>query len=376
MQTAGRRKLAPGDFVLILLTLGLVIFGIIMVFSASYYWSIDKTGSPYHFLIRDIFWAVSGFALLLFASVFDYHKYERFAPWLLAASFILLALVLTPLGREVNGATRWIGIGPITLMPGEIAKPCAILFTSWFLSVKPGRILSLTQGVLPLLAIAVAYGAIIMMQPNMSTAMTVIFIIFAIMFVAGLNYRYLIVAFGLAGAGIFGLIFSDPDGYRLKRFTSFTDPFKDALGDGYQVVQSLLALGSGGILGLGLGKSVQKNLYLPEPQNDFILAIIGEELGYAGMICLILVYMLLVWRGIRVAMEAPDKFGMLLATGITAMIAIQVMLNIAVVTSSMPATGVTLPFISYGGNALWIFMFSMGVLLNISRHRKRTDITK
>ena len=376
MQAAGRKKLAPGDFILILLTLGLVIFGVIMVFSASYYWSIDKTGSPYHFLIRDVFWAVSGFAIMLFATVFDYHRYSKYAPWLLGISILLLLLVLTPLGREVNGATRWIGVGPITLMPGEIAKPSAILFTAWFLSVKPGRIMSFTHGILPLLLIALGFAALIMMQPNMSTAMTVVFIIVAMMFVAGLSYKYLVAAMVLGGVGIFGLIFSDPDGYRLKRFTSFTDPFADALGDGYQVVQSLLALGSGGILGLGLGKSVQKNLYLPEPQNDFILAIIGEELGYVGMILLMLAYMLLVWRGIKVAMDAPDRFGMLLASGITAMIAIQVMLNIAVVTSSMPATGVTLPFISYGGNALWIFMFSMGVLLNISRHRRRTDIPK
>ena len=341
-----------------------------MVFSASYYWSIDKTGSPYHFLIRDIVWAVTGFGLMIFATVYDYHKYKKYAKVALGVSFILLVLVLTPLGVTINGATRWIGLGPITLMPGEIAKPCAILFIAWFLSERPERILSLTRGVLPCVGIAVFYGGIIMMQPNMSTAMTVVFIILTMMFVAGLSYKYLVAALALGGVGIFGLIFSDPDGYRLKRVTSFTDPFKDALGDGYQVVQSLLALGSGGVFGLGLGKSVQKNLYLPEPQNDFILAIIGEEMGFVCVILLILAYMLLIWRGIKVAMDAPDRFGMLLATGITSMIAIQVMMNIAVVTSSMPATGVTLPFISYGGNALWMFMFCMGVLLNISRHRR------
>ena len=307
---------------------------------------------------------------MLFAMVFDYHRYKKYAKWVMIGSFFLLALVLTPLGIEINGATRWIGVGPITLMPGELAKPAAILFTAWFLSEDPGRILSLKRGILPLVGMAVGYGALIMFQPNMSTAMTVVFIILAMLFVAGMSYKYLIAAIALGGVGIFGLIFTDKDGYRLKRFMSFTDPFKDALGDGYQVVQSLLALGSGGIFGLGLGKSVQKNLYLPEPQNDFILAIIGEEMGYVSMILLMLAYMLLVWRGIKVAMDAPDRFGMLLASGITAMIAIQVVLNIAVVTSSMPATGVTLPFISYGGNALWMFMFCMGVLLNISRHRR------
>ena len=359
-------RLGPGDFLLLVLTFILVAFGVIMVFSASYYSSISKDGNPYYYLIRDIIWVISGSVIMVATMVIDYRVYKKFAPYLMVISLILLALI-KPFGIEVNGAKRWLGFGPVTIMPGEIAKICVIIFVAWFLSVKPERIRQLTKGILPLLGLAALYGLLVMMQPNMSTAVTIVAIIIIMMFVAGMNYRYL---FGILGLGIVGglaIIFVG-GGYRLNRATSFTDPFSDSLGNGYQVAQSLLALGSGGLFGMGLGKSVQKTLYLPEPQNDFILAIIGEELGYIGIIVLMLVYILMIWRCIKVSLDAPDRFGMLLGTGITTMIAIQVVMNIAVVTSSMPATGVTLPFVSYGGNALWMFMGAMGILINISRH--------
>ncbi len=191
------------------------------------------------------------------------------------------------------------------------------------------------------------------------------------MFVAGLELKWLGFAVIAGGAAGVFLVFSDSDGYRLARAVSFLKPFADPLGDGYQVCQSLLALGSGGLLGVGLGKSIQKNLYLPEPQNDFIIAIIGEELGFVGILILMAAYMVLIWRCIHVCINAPDRFSMLLASGITAMLAIQVILNIAVVTSSMPPTGVILPFVSYGGNALLIFTGAMGIMLNISRNSIR-----
>ena len=256
-------------------------------------------------------------------------------------------------------------------MPGEIAKMGAILFVAWFLSEDTGRIKSLTRGILPLLGVAALYGALIIMQPNLSTAITVCGIIIAMMLVAGLKWRYVITAGGIGAAGILGILLFMRDTYWYSRLTSFTDPFSDPLNTGYQAVQSLLALGSGGLFGVGLGKSVQKNLYLPEPQNDFILAIIGEELGFAGVLLLIVLYCLFLWRGMHVAINAPDQFGLLLASGIVLMVAIQVILNIAVVTSSMPPTGINLPFISYGGNALLIFMFAAGVLINISRHEPK-----
>ena len=361
-------KLKSGDFWLMLFTLMLVLFGLIMVFSASYYSSISQDGNPYSYLVRHGAWVVFGLVAMAFGALFDYRKYKKWALPILIVSVILLVLVLTPLGQTTNGATRWIKVGPVTLMPGEIAKIAAIIFVAWFLSEDASRIKSLKRGILPLLGIIAVYGALIVKQPNLSTAITVCGIIIAMMLVAGLKWRYVATAGGIGVVGILSIVIFMKDTYWYNRLTSFTDPFQDALGDGYQAVQSLLALGSGGLFGVGLGKSVQKNLYLPEPQNDFILAIIGEELGYIGVLLLIALYCLFIWRGIHIALTAPDQFGLLLASGIVLMVAIQVILNIAVVTSSMPPTGINLPFISYGGNALLIFMFSAGVLLNISRH--------
>ncbi len=361
-------KLKSGDFWLMLFTLMLVLFGLIMVFSASYYSSISQDGNPYSYLVRHGAWVVFGLVAMAFGALFDYRKYKKCALPILIVSVILLVLVLTPLGQTTNGATRWIKVGPVTLMPGEIAKIAAIIFVAWFLSEDASRIKSLKRGILPLLGIIAVYGALIVKQPNLSTAITVCGIIIAMMLVAGLKWRYVATAGGIGVVGILSIVIFMKDTYWYNRLTSFTDPFQDALGDGYQAVQSLLALGSGGLFGVGLGKSVQKNLYLPEPQNDFILAIIGEELGYIGVLLLIALYCLFIWRGIHIALNAPDQFGLLLASGIVLMVAIQVILNIAVVTSSMPPTGINLPFISYGGNALLIFMFSAGVLLNISRH--------
>ena len=361
-------KLKSGDFWLMLFTLMLVLFGLIMVFSASYYSSISQDGNPYSYLVRHGAWVVFGLVAMAFGALFDYRKYKKWALPILIVSVILLVLVLTPLGQTTNGATRWIKVGPVTLMPGEIAKIAAIIFVAWFLSEDASRIKSLKRGILPLLGIIAVYGALIVKQPNLSTAITVCGIIIAMMLVAGLKWRYVATAGGIGVVGILSIVIFMKDTYWYNRLTSFTDPFQDALGDGYQAVQSLLALGSGGLFGVGLGKSVQKNLYLPEPRNDFILAIIGEELGYIGVLLLIALYCLFIWRGIHIALNAPDQFGLLLASGIVLMVAIQVILNIAVVTSSMPPTGINLPFISYGGNALLIFMFSAGVLLNISRH--------
>ena len=361
-------KLKSGDLWLMRFTLMLVLFGLIMVFSASYYSSISQDGNPYSYLVRHGAWVVFGLVAMAFGALFDYRKYKKWALPILIVSVILLVLVLTPLGQTTNGATRWIKVGPVTLMPGEIAKIAAIIFVAWFLSEDASRIKSLKRGILPLLGIIAVYGALIVKQPNLSTAITVCGIIIAMMLVAGLKWRYVATAGGIGVVGILSIVIFMKDTYWYNRLTSFTDPFQDALGDGYQAVQSLLALGSGGLFGVGLGKSVQKNLYLPEPQNDFILAIIGEELGYIGVLLLIALYCLFIWRGIHIALNAPDQFGLLLASGIVLMVAIQVILNIAVVTSSMPPTGINLPFISYGGNALLIFMFSAGVLLNISRH--------
>lgn len=362
------KRLRQCDFTVLLLVVILVIFGVVIVFSASYYNSINYSGTSYTYLRKQLFFALTGAALMYVTSVVDYHLYRRFDWVLLILSVVLLVLLFTPLGVTTNGATRWLRMGPLSIMPGEVAKVAAILFTASFFADEPNRVLSLKRGVLPMAALMALLGTLIIKQPNLSTAITVVGIIAGMMFLSGLQWRYLIGAFALGGGGL--LILSQTGTYWGDRLTSFTDPFRDAQGDGFQAVQSLLALGTGGLFGLGLGKSVQKNLYLPEPQNDFILAIIGEELGLVGVLILMLVFVLLVWRCSMVAINAPDQFGMLLAGGVTLMIGIQVVLNVAVVTSSMPPTGIALPFVSYGGNALWIFMGMAGVVLNISRQSR------
>lgn len=354
------------DFALIFIVTLLVIFGIIMVFSSSYYYALAKKGDAYYFLKRDLIWAFIGFVAMIITSNINYKFYKKLGPFAFILSIVLLLLIFTPLAKDINGAKRWLGVGPITVMPGEIAKLCVIIFIAWFLSNKPDRIKSFTQGVLPLLLVIGTYFALIILQPNLSTAVTISMIIVAIMFAAGMKIKHLI---GLIITGVLGIVMMiiiEP--YRMNRLTSFLDPFADPMKSGYQVIQSLLALGSGGLFGVGLGRSIQKTLYLPEPQNDFIFAIIGEEVGFIGCIALIICFMLLIWRGIHIAINAPDLFSTLVAVGITSMVAIQVVINIAVATSSMPPTGIALPFISWGGNSLVLFMASIGVLLNISKH--------
>ena len=356
-----------GDLWIVLFTVMLVVFGTVMIFSASYYKSISEAGDPYVYLKKQAIWAMVGFVAMGVFSKIDYHIWGRMYKPITVLCFILLGLIFTPLGLEANGATRWIGIGPFTVMPGELSKFGLIMFITGYFSKHPKWATDFWRGILPVVFVGGGYAALIMGQPNMSTAFTVIFIAAGMLFVSGARMAHLGMLAGAAGVAGVALIMLDTDGYRFARFTSFLDPFADALGNGWQVVQSLLAMGTGGLTGRGLGNSIQKNLYLPEPQNDFILAIIGEELGFIGIVGMMAVFMALVWRGCHVAMNAKDYMGMMMAAGITIMIGIQVVLNIAVVTSSFPPTGIILPFVSYGGNALVIFMGAMGILLNISK---------
>ena len=354
------------DFLLLAAATALVIYGVVMVFSSSYYIALNREGNPFYYLFRQIFFAGTGFVGMYIMSKFDYHKLVRLTIPVMAFALVLLILVIAGFGRTVNNATRWIAVGPLTIMPGEFAKVAVILFVAGFIARDHRRVYSFTKGILPVALVTGVYAVLIIRQPNLSTALTVLGIAFGMLFLAGLQWRYLMAIIASMFAGVLGLAYFGYEHW-MNRLTSFWDPFKDALGDGFQVVQSLLALGTGGFLGLGLGKSVQKNLYLPEPMNDFILSIIGEELGLLGVFLLMALFMLFIWRCFKIAMHAPDRYGMLLSGGIAIMIAIQVIMNVAVVTSSMPPTGVALPFISYGGNALWICMGATGVVLNISR---------
>ena len=356
------------DSVIFYTTMTLVFIGIIMVFSASFVQSAFKHGDSYYFLKRNVIYATLGFISMIIMSNLDYRFWKKNAKVIGIVSVILLLLVLTPLGIKANGARRWLGFGAFTIQPAEIAKFATIIITAKFIEKRYDDMKSLIKGVIPLLLVPGLFFALIMLQPNMSTAGTIILVTFVMIFVAGLNMKFVIAMFG-SGIGLF-LLLALTSEYRLKRILSFLDPFQDPLGNGYQVIQGLYALGSGGLFGMGLGKSQQKWFYIPEPQNDFIFAIIGEELGLIGCAIVIMLFVILVYRCVRIALNCKDIFTCMVVIGIGAQIGIQAALNIAVATSSMPVTGVALPFISYGGTSLIIFMSAVGIVLNISKHVK------
>ncbi|MDU4935308.1 MAG: stage V sporulation protein E [Peptostreptococcaceae bacterium] len=356
------------DSVVFYTTMTLVFIGIIMVFSASYIQAAFKHHDAFYFLKRNVVYAVLGFIGMMIMSRVEYTFWKKNATKIGIIAVVLLVLVLTPLGIEANGAKRWLGVGGATIQPAEIAKFACILITAKLIEKRYDNIKSLTKGVLPLLIVPGTFFILIMGQPNMSTAGTIILVTFVMLFVAGMNMKFVYTMIALGIAAFAGLVISAP--YRLDRVTSFLDPFKDPLGSGYQVIQSLYAIGSGGLFGLGLGKSKQKYFYIPEPQNDFIFAIIGEELGLIGCIVVMMLFLILVYRCIRIALKCSDIFSCMVVIGIGAQIGIQAALNIAVATSSMPATGVALPFISMGGTSLTILMGAVGIVLNISKHVK------
>ena len=348
------------------LVLALSLFGVVMVFSASYYTSLSKYGYAYEYLKQDAMWVGLGWIAFIFFAHFDYH-FLKLAAWpALGAGLVLLLLLFTPLGVTLNNATRWLDFGFFTVMPGEIIKFSLIIWIAMFLGNDPEKIKH-KEGWLPILGILVVVLVLIVKQPNMSTAGIIAILVAGMMFVAGFRLYWLGLFGGLGIAGFVGFILTPKGAYMLQRVHTFFNPFEDELGSGYQVVQSLLALGSGGVTGVGLGKSIQKALYLPEPMNDFITAIIGEELGFIGLIVMMAAYILLIWRCCRIALRARDYYGMLLASGVTILLGTQVILNIAVVSASFFPTGVVLPFITLGGNATLIFLSLMGILFNISK---------
>lgn len=362
------KRIGPMDFPLMITTLLLVLIGVVAVFSASFYSSISESGSPYGFAIKQVVFAIIGLICMLLSTKMNYHVWRTFSMPILGISFFLLFIVIAGAGSTVNGATRWIRIFGFSLMPGEISKFSMIIATAAYISAKPSRI-NTVKGLSPIIICLGLAGYLIMKQPSLSVAATLAVIVMFMLIVAGLNKIFLIGGGTLFAAALIFAIIGDRDGYRFARVTGFLHPFKDASGDSFQVVQSLMALGSGGIFGVGIGKSIQKTMYLPEPHNDFIMAIIGEEVGFVGLLVVIILYVILIWRGVIIAINAPDLFGTLLATGIVSMVSTQVVFNIGVVTSSLPATGVAMPYISYGGNALIIFMTCSGILLNISKKR-------
>lgn len=357
----------PIDFTILFTTIVLVAIGVVMVFSASFYYSDQRWGDSLYFFKRQSLWAVIGFVAMFIASKIDYSKLQKFSRIFAIISILLLIAVLF-VGEDRNGAIRWLNLGGITLQPSELAKFALIFFIADTIARGKGKVKYFFKGMLPILMVAGLVFGLILLQPNLSTAGSILILTFVMLFVGGANLYYVGGLIGIGAAGAVILVRAEE--YRLKRFLAFRNPWADPLDTGWQLIQSLYSLGSGGLFGLGLAKSRQKLLYLPYPETDFIFAIIGEELGFLGATVIILLFLTLIWRGIRVAITAPDLFGSLLASGIISMIAIQTVINIAVVTASMPPTGLPLPFISYGGSSLAIFMASIGVLLNISKHSK------
>ncbi len=377
-----KKKTGSGDYFFTLLVLTLTVIGIIMVFSASYYYALNTNGTPYYYLIRQVVFACIGLVFMLFFAWFDYHWLATRLSWgIIIGAGILVGLTYTPLGVEINNATRWIGFGGFTILPGEWAKLAVIIFVAAWFANRPERRDYPLNGILPVLMNVGVVAAIVYFQPSTSTAVTILIILLGMFFAGNVKLRYIFAIVAVGASAVVIHILSGSGGesggdYRLTRVLNFLDPFKDQQGAGYQVVQGLYALALGGLRGVGLGNSVQKALYLPDPQNDFILAVIGEEVGFLGIIILLVLFLLLIWRCVRIAFRAPDELGFLLASGITVMIGIQVVLNALVVSSSMPATGIALPFISYGGTAIMQFMSAAGIMINISRHGARKRLTK
>jgi len=355
------------DFILFFSVLALLGLGVVMVYSSSAVSAQVNYSDSFYFLKRQLVWALLGILAMLFTMNIDYHVWRKLAKPILYTTLLLLVLVLIPgLGKVVNGARRWLGFGSLYLQPSEIAKLSMVLFSADSLARNQSKLVSFVKGLAPQLFMLLLVFALILKEPDLGTALAIGGTIFVLLFTAGAEISHL-AYLGSAGVmGIIAAIILEP--YRLKRLLAFSDPWSDPLDTGYHIIQSLYAIGSGGMFGVGLGRSREKFLYLPEPHTDFIFAILGEELGFIGTAVVIILFFLFAWRGLKAAIGAPDIFGSVLATGLTTMIIVQALMNIAVVTASMPVTGIPLPFISFGGSALIFMLAGVGILLNISRY--------
>ena len=361
------------DFILFVIIIILLSLGIVMVLSASAPSAIAESGNSYSYVIQQLKAAILGIILMLIISKIDYRLYKKFYKAIYWISVLILLLVLIPgLGLSSNGATRWIDLKCIQFQPSELTKIGLIVFYAGFLADHKSELKSFWKGfVKPLIYILPPIAILYFVQNHLSASVVIGAVTCVMMIMAGCRLLYFVIA-GLIGAlvmtvGIIALQATGKGGFRIKRIMSFMDPWADATEVGWQAVQGLYAIGSGGLFGVGLGESKQKYLYIPEPHNDFIFSILAEELGFVGCVIVILLFAIFIWRGILIAIKSPDMFGSLLATGITTLIGVQVIINIGVVTSSIPNTGMPLPFFSYGGTALLILLCSCGVLLNISR---------
>ena len=343
----------------------LSIFGLIMIYSASSVWAEYKFNDPYKYLKSQGLFLIVSYLSLLIISKIPYQEYKKRANIIFIICTVLLALVLIPgIGTVRNGSRSWFGLGSFGIQPSEFTKLGLIIFTSKYLSNNQKEIKDIKKGVLPILGVLLLVFGLIMLEPDFGTGVVIVMTIVVLLFISGVKMNFFIKIGILGLLGVASLIIIAP--YRMQRIVSFLNPWNDPLGSGFQIIQSLYAIGPGGLLGLGYGSSVQKHFYLPEPQTDFIFSIISEEFGFMGVLIVATLFITIIVSGFKIAMKTENLFGKYLSFGITFGLAFQAILNLMVVVGLIPVTGVTLPFLSYGGSSLLITMFSMGILLNIS----------
>ncbi len=353
-------KPRPPDRWTLLPVIALTLFGILMVYDSSVAIAIRDFGNQYYFVREQLKWLLAGYIFLIIFSFIDYHALRKLAlPLLLGTMVLLLAVFLPGIGVKALGAHRWINFGFFVLQPAEVAKLALIIYLSaWFATRETGRFLSF------ILLLGMVVG-LVLLEPDLGTSVIIVTISVLLYYVSGAPLLHFGILVPIIIAGILGLAIVSP--YRMARLTTFLHPDRDPQGSSYHIRQALLALGSGGWFGVGIGESRQKYEYLPEANTDSIFAIVGEEIGFVGALAVILAYVFLAWRGFRIAKRATDTFGKLVATGITVWISLQTVINLSAMVALMPLTGVPLPFISYGGSSLIIMMIAVGILLNISR---------
>jgi cell division protein FtsW len=358
------------DFALLASALVLVSLGLTMVFISSTVMAAAQYQDPYFFVKRQTIYALFGVLVLVFGRTTDYHVYKRYAYWLLLAALIGLVLVFVPhIGAKIRGSARWLRLGPVALQPSEFAKLAMVIFLAYSLSRKQEKMKYFAIGFLPHMLIAGLFIALILKEPDFGTSMTLAGIVFIMLLVGGTRFTYILISFSLAIPAAVVMVLKDPK--KFSRILSFLDPWKYGQDVGYQLKQSLLAIGSGCLWGMGPGQSRAKLFYLPDAHTDFILAIFSEELGFMGVLLIVALFTLLVYRGLLVALRAPDAFGSYLALGLTLLIALPACINMGVVSGILPTKGLSLPFLSYGGSSLLVNLLAVGILLNISSQIKR-----
>ena len=365
------RKL-KSDKLLFTATLLLVGTSVVMVYSSSAVLALEKNNDPYLYLIKQAVWALLGFLLVPIVMRVDYRNYRQPAFIWTGLGFVGLALVAVLFGQPINGASRWLGIGPLGIQPSELAKVVVIVFIAALLERRMDHMAESPRALLPIGVVLAVVVGLILAEPDLGTAVSVLMIAAVMLFAAGINYRYVLTLI-LTLAPVFYVLI-ETSAYRKRRVMSFLNPWADPLGDGYQMVQSMIAVGTGGVFGRGLMGGVQKLFFLPEPHNDFIYSVIAEELGLIGATLILACFCVIAWRGMRTAVRAPDRFGAFLAIGLTTMVAFQALFNISVVLGIVPPKGIPLPFVSYGGSSLLINLIGMGMLLNVSQHASTSHV--